>query len=269
MTQPPLLPEARPPVVLSASRRTDLVGCYPDALRERLREFPPRLVHTIVLWTKNPRNMLAPGELRETLGRYGQLYVHLTVTGLGGTALEPRIPAWREVAALVPALVDQVGDPRRVCWRFDPVVRCETAGGAIDNSGLFAEIAGRMAAAGVTACTTSWVEPYRKVVRRLAAKGLRLMPHSVQERDGQARSFEKTAAGLGMGLRYCCVEGRSPAACIDGALLNRLHPRGAVCSTARAKGQRRLCRCTESRDIGWYSQRCAHGCLYCYAEPLA
>ena len=28
------------PLVISASRRTDLVGCYPEALLERLQEFP-------------------------------------------------------------------------------------------------------------------------------------------------------------------------------------------------------------------------------------
>ncbi len=42
------------PVVLSASRRTDLVGCYPEYLIEKLKAYPPEKVHTIVIWTKNP-----------------------------------------------------------------------------------------------------------------------------------------------------------------------------------------------------------------------
>jgi len=212
--------------------------------------------------------MLLPGELRTALERYSQLYVQLTVTGLGGTAMEPRIPAWKTVQDMVPALIDLVQGPQRVCWRFDPILRCETPAGSLDNIGLFAEIAGRMAAAGITACTTSWVEPYRKVLGRLKKKDIRLMPHTDEERAEQALLLKKTAASLGMSLQYCCVAGRSASACIDGALLNRLHPGGCLCSTARAKGQRRLCRCTESIDIGWYSQKCAHGCLYCYAEPL-
>ena len=268
MTQPALLPEALQPVVLSASRRTDLVGCYPDFFLEKLREYPPPQVHSIILWTKNPRNMLLTGELRTALERYGQLYVQLTVTGLGGTVLEPRIPDWKTVLDMAPALIDLAGDPRRVCWRFDPILRCETPAGPVKNIELFPQIAERMAAAGVSTRTPSWVEPYRKVLRRLEQKGIRLMPHTAQERDRHAWLLEKTAAGLGMSLKYCCVEGRSSSACIDGALLNRLHPCGAICSTARAKGQRRLCRCTESIDIGWYSQKCAHGCLYCYAEPM-
>ncbi len=41
---------------------------------------------------------------------------------------------------------------------------------------MFADIARSMAAAGVSTCRTSWVEPYRKVLRRLEKKGVRLMP---------------------------------------------------------------------------------------------
>ncbi|MCK4557835.1 MAG: DUF1848 family protein [Candidatus Aminicenantes bacterium] len=31
--------------------------------------------------------------------------------------------------------------------------------------------------------------------------------------------------------------------------------------------QRAECRCTESIDIGSYTQSCPHSCLYCYANP--
>ena len=72
------------PVVISASRRTDLVGCYPDYLIEKLKAYPPQKVHTIVIWTKNPCNMIRHQALREVLSQYAQVYVHLTITGLGG-----------------------------------------------------------------------------------------------------------------------------------------------------------------------------------------
>ena len=72
------------PVVISASRRTDLVGCYPDYLIEKLKSYPLEKVHTIVIWTKNPCNMILHQALREVLSQYAQVYVHLTITGLGG-----------------------------------------------------------------------------------------------------------------------------------------------------------------------------------------
>ena len=120
MTQPTLFPREQQLVVLSASRRTDLVACYPEFLIEKLRDYPPEQVHSLVVWTKNPQNMIAPGALRETLERYRQLYVHLTITGLGGTVLEPHIPSWETVLQMVPALIALVKVPERISWRFDP-----------------------------------------------------------------------------------------------------------------------------------------------------
>jgi hypothetical protein len=267
MTQPTLFPSQQH-IVLSASRRTDLVDCYPGFLIEKLRDYPPEQVHSLVIWTKNPQNMIAPGALRQTLERYRQLYVHLTVTGLGGSVLEPHIPPWEKLRQMVPALVTLAKGPGRISWRFDPIVRCRAHGSHISNIEMFAALARSMAAAGVSTCRTSWVEPYHKVLRRLAKKGLLLEPYTDQEQADHVHLLEQTAAGLGMSLHYCSVEGCGRSSCIDGLLLNRLHPDGKICSTRRAKGQRKLCGCTESIDIGWYSQKCPNGCLYCYAEPL-
>jgi hypothetical protein len=268
MTQPDLFPREQQHIVLSASRRTDLVSCYPEFLIHKLHAFLPEQVHSLVIWTKNPQNMIAPGPLRETLERYSQLYVHLTVTGLGGTVLEPHIPAWKTVQHMMPALIALVRGPERITWRFDPIVRCMAQGHLVGNIEMFDEIACTMAAAGITTCRTSWVQPYRKVLRRLEKKGVSLVPHNGQEQKNHIQLLEQTAAALGMGLHYCSVEGCGRSSCIDGALLNRLHPEGIMCSTKRARGQRKLCGCTESIDIGWYSQKCPNGCLYCYAEPL-
>lgn len=254
-------------VVLSASRRTDLVACYPEYLVERLAQYPPDIVHTVVIWTKNPAPALQPGPLRETLARYRQLYIHLTVTGLGAGVLEPGIPPWRTVMDMLPGLLELAKSPERIAWRFDPLIRAETGGKIVTNSGMFAELAEEIRRYGITTCRTSWVEPYAKVLRRMEKCGCRLLPWSEQEKAEQARSLEKAASGLGMQLYYCSMPGFPRSACIDGKLLGRLHPESAHCSQRKAKGQRKQCGCTESIDIGWYSLKCKNGCLYCYAEP--
>jgi len=261
LTSPDLL-------VLSASRRTDLVSCYPDLLVEKLSSYPPDQVHTVVIWTKNPANMLAAGRLRKALASYAQLYIHLTITGLGASLLEPRIPAWQQVVAMVPEIIALARDPRRVSWRFDPIVRAETGGTQLSNLELFPHLAERLAACGITTCRTSWVEPYRKVVRRTDKKGVRLLIPSLEERHRQAYWLEKEAAACGISLHYCAMQGFARSRCIDGELLCRLHPTGAPCSLRKAKGQRTQCGCTESLDLGWYSLKCRNACLYCYAEPL-
>ena len=140
--QPSLLDIEQELLVLSASRRTDLVACYPDYLIEKLQDYSPELVHTIVLWTKNPENLITNQHLRKTLARYSQLYIHLTITGLGASVLEPRIPAWQEVTARLAGLVEFAGDARRINWRFDPIIRAEVNGQLISNIELFDLVGG-------------------------------------------------------------------------------------------------------------------------------
>ena len=255
------------PVVISASRRTDLAGCYPDYLIEKLPAYPPEKVHTIVIWTKNPENMIRHHALREALSQYAQIYVQLTITGLGGSALEPGIPGWERVVEMVPELVQLVKGPERISWRFDPIITAEDGNKQIENYSLFPVIAERIAGYGITLCRTSWAAAYKKVVRRMQKKGFALRTYAPEEQAAQAREMEKVAGSLGVKMFYCSMEGFERSRCIDGALLSKLHPAGLPCSTKRAKGQRPTCGCTESIDIGWYSLKCAHGCLYCYAEP--
>ncbi len=254
--------------VISASRRTDLVSCYPDYLIDKLQAYPPDRVHTLVLWTKNPYKMLSYEPLCTCLQQYRQLYVHLTITGLGGTFLEPNIPPWREVVAMVPQVLNKIGGPRRLVWRFDPIIRVEYNGRETENFSLFEDMARALNPCGIAVCRTSWVEPYRKVVRRMDKKAVRLVPFSPEERREQAARLEKVAAAVNMQMQYCSVEGFSRSRCIDGKFFAGLHPDGAVCSARGARGQRKLCGCTESIDIGWYSLKCTNGCLYCYAEPV-
>lgn len=256
------------PLVISASRRTDLVSCYPEYLVEKLSHYPPEKVHTVVLWTKNPANLITPGPLRECLLRYTQLYVHLTITGLGGTMLEPKIPDWKTVVDMLPGILELTGSAERISWRFDPIIRAVTAGSVITNIDLFPLIAQHIKHSGVTVCRTSWVEPYKKVLRRLEKKAITLVPYSYNEKAGQMQLLEKTAAAMSLKIHYCSSEGCPRSQCIDGRLLSRLRPDHAVCSFRKAKGQRTMCGCTESVDVGWYSLKCGNGCLYCYAEPL-
>ncbi len=81
------------------------------------------------------------------------------------------------------------------------------------------------------------------------------------------------ASAFGLKLFSCSqdflaeVPGIEPSSCIDGRLLQSLHPGGEPVSLAKDKTQRLECRCTESVDIGSYTQSCPHSCLYCYANP--
>ena len=212
--------------------------------------------------------MLDHAALRGSLGCYDSLFVHLTVTGMGGGPLEHRVPEPHLVLERLPELVEFAGGPEHVRVRFDPVVhvRCPD-GSEYMNLEFFETLAPAIAPFGVEHVSISWMQVYRKVERNLARKGYAPLPISRERWRAELAWLEEIAAAHGITLHGCCVPGMPRSRCIDGELLARLHPAGEPCSTRRAKGQRELCGCTESYDIGWY-EPCRHGCVYCYANPM-
>ena len=262
--------EPRPKKVISASRRTELAAHYPDYLAQRLQEIGPENVHTVVVWTKDPANVLCHGALREALAGVGQVFVHWTITGLGGSFLEPNVPPPADQLALLEDIISHVGDRQRVQWRYDPLISARQGGERVGNVDLdtFRSLAGPIARAGVAIVRTSFATMYRKVRRRLARAGI-----EVEEYDGEFRrefigELGAAAAEFGMELLTCCEPGFPMQRCIDGELLTRLHPTNEPCRTERARGQRELCGCTASLDVGHYLP-CPNRCLYCYAHPAA
>jgi hypothetical protein len=256
------------PLVLSASRRTELLGHYPDLLADRLEETGPERVHSVVVWTKDPSNLLHHARMRAALAGVGQVFVQWTVTGLGGTFLEPCVPRPEAQLALLDAVVAYVGDPRRIHWRYDPLLAVRRGEERLSNLDLdlFRRLAAAFAGAGIPAVHTSFVTPYPKVTRRLAAAGVRLEEQSAEEQARFLHDLSAAAAELGLQLLTCSQPGFPMTRCIDGALLTSLHPTQAPCRTDRARGQRELCGCTASRDLGRYLP-CPNRCLYCYAQP--
>jgi hypothetical protein len=256
-------------IVVSASRRIDMVGTAPGTLCRILKtELPPSLVHTLVVWTKNPGAVLAAGILLETLRGYAQLFFHVTITGMGGTRLEPFAPRMVESLQALEGVVRLAGMPERVRVRFDPIVHLALPDGRqYTNLSHFDEIVSTCGRLGVPEVVTSWMECYPKVRKRLGGNGITALAVGEETIKADARLMLERSSAAGVRLTGCCAPPLESSRCIDGELLNTLHPLGFKCSTAKARGQRPLCTCSASRDIGWYTA-CAHGCLYCYANPV-
>lgn len=254
--------------VISASRRQEMTGFAPDRLASLLEtRCPPDRVHTLVLWTKSPRNILHHPGLNPILSAYEQIYLHLTVTGMGGTSLEPGIPNPKQVLELLPNLVDFVGDPRRIAFRFDPIVHFILQDGStFTNLNRFAEIIPQVRAAGIDQVIVSWMDAYPKVQRNLARCGLRVHRLSREEWEKEANWLTEQAREFGVNLSGCCVPDWPVSSCIDGQRFNTLHPNHESADIEKAGGQRPHCGCTKSWDIGWYNP-CLGGCVYCYANP--
>ena len=238
-------------------------------------DLDPDKIHTVVLWSKDLRNLLANAHgLRDLLARYDQLYLHLTITGLGGTGVEPGVPSSREALAQVAGLADLVGDPRRVSVRFDPVLFWEENGERRSNLPLFAEVAEVSAGHGIRDIRISFAQWYGKARRRAAARRFPYVDPPDEEKRAHAAGLAAIAAARGIVLHACSqpllagVLGIRSSSCIDGALLEEIHPGREPASRRKDRGQRADCFCTESKDIGSYTQACPHGCVYCYANPI-
>lgn len=254
--------------VISASRRVDLAAYFPEKFIHTLTtKLPPERVHTIVIWTKDPVRVLKNKELISVLKNYKQLFFHVTVTGMGGTVLEPGIPPKEKALDTLPELVRFTKSPERVRVRFDPVVHLKMKTGNIySNIDEFASVAYATMNAGIKHMVLSWMQIYPKVKKRLLSYGIKPMELSSAKIQSEADYLTKKADDYGITLHFCSTEPLEPSRCIDGYLLRNLHPDKEKADTEKAAGQRALCGCTKSWDIGWY-YKCPGGCLYCYANP--
>ncbi len=254
--------------IISASRRVDLVSTYPDKFISILNEkIPPEKVHTVVIWTKNPLNLIYHKKLRETLLKYSQIFILLSITGMGNTILERGIPDKREIFKILPDLIEFVKSPERINIRFDPIVKLKMKNEEIfTNYKFFPEIVRECKKHGINTFITSFLDIYPKVIKNLKKYGIIPMEFEKRERKEVIEYMKRIAKEKNIELLWCAEKNLTTRGCISGELLNKLHPEGELTTTEGAKGQRTYCKCTKSWDIGWY-YKCSGKCLYCYGNP--
>jgi hypothetical protein len=276
--------------VISASRRTDLVAFFPEWLSSAIKkgeadvhgpsghaytvDLDPNVVHTVVLWSKNFQNLIENfAGLRESLLNYDQIYCHFTITGLGGSFIERGVPSYRKALGQLGDLNDITGTPDRVTVRFDPVVYWQEEGGVRTNLRIFEKMAPVLQKKGIKNIRISFAQWYRKAIRRAAIHGFSYVDPPEAQKLADARFLVEVAREWGLHLFSCSQDFLTeipeihPSSCIDGPFLQKIHPYGEAVSHTKDKTQRAECRCTQSVDIGSYTQFCPHSCLYCYANP--
>ncbi|MFH1885257.1 MAG: DUF1848 domain-containing protein [Pseudomonadota bacterium] len=281
-------------IVLSASRRTDIPAFYMDWFMDRLRqgsfelENPfsravttisarPGDVHSIVFWSKDYGPFLSADRDRE-LDRLGYFPFFLFTVNSESLDLEPWLPPLAARLDQLRALAGLHGGA--VTWRFDPLCFFEKNGEPGDNLADFEKIARAASKAGISRCVTSFMDPYRKIAKRLASQpGFAFREPSPEERAAVLGGMKEILDSFSISLFLCCEKelleslgpesGIRPHACVDHALLAGLYGAEGL-SFSRDRGQRAGagCGCHESRDVGVYRLHpCSHACLYCYANP--
>ncbi len=254
------------------------------------------LVHTLVLWTKDPRPMVSHEGLRIALQQFvhggGQVYLQLTATGFAGTFVEWTVPGIAELRAGLARVLDAgLVAPGAVKMRYDPLLRVRAGEVVVSNmrQPVFEAVLDAFAPLGVEDVVTSYVDASRyPKVRRRFEEQLGVALDDVPEEEVRACVAWMAQACRERGMRFdTCAAPKMPfgrEGCIAGSRFNALmrgrHGGDAPCCSEQMhndvapKGQRVDCRCTYSRDIGYsagfktcYTQ--GTGCVYCYSHHEA
>ena len=287
------------PVIISASRSTDIPAFYSDWFLERLKvgysvwinpfnqeHYRVSLGDTrmIVFWSKNPKPLLQRLDEIEALG-YRQYYFQFTLNDFVAERLEPNVPSVDERIDTFRRLADRIGK-ERVIWRFDPLLLTDK----ISIDVLLERIAkiGRQLKCYTEKLVFSFIDiaSYRKVQKNLAGLGCR--EFSAEDQVKFAKGLAELNGELGLVLATCgeladlSAYGVKHNKCVDDELMMRLFHNDAalmdfigaeydmldgwqIKKSKKDKGQRKACGCIVSKDIGMYNT-CPHLCRYCYAN---
>ena len=280
---------AQAPVIVSASRATDIPAFYADWFFRRLDKGYVRWrnpfsgqdsyvsfanTRFIVFWSKNPAPLLPylPLLIERGIG----CYIQYTLNDYEAEGLEPHVTSLSKRIDIFRRLVEVLG-LGGVVWRFDPLILTDR----IDINTLLEKIEHVAdTLAGYTeklVFSFADIETYKKVARNLKANG-------VNYREWDEPTMREFAYRLSILNRdnwnfrlATCAEctdlseyGIEHNRCIDQELISRRAPDDATLqnflyNAKTDSGQRRACGCILSKDIGAYNT-CPHGCLYCYAN---
>ncbi|PKL47334.1 MAG: hypothetical protein CVV42_13460 [Candidatus Riflebacteria bacterium HGW-Riflebacteria-2] len=263
-------------MIVSVSRRTDIPAFYHEWFYNRMAagfaltrnpmnptqirrvELSPEEVDCFVFWSKNPRPFM---QNLDRLNSY-KYYFQFTLTPYDHD-LEPGLPDKREIIDTFRTLSAEIG-AEKVVWRYDPIIFT----GRYDmhyHTERFAWLCEKLA--GFTErCIISFYDHYNFIRRNLEGIEI-LLADSARIRD-ISRIFAETAGKHGLKIESCAESesleefGIAHGRCIDDRLINKIC--GRDLHLKRDHGQRQLCGCVKSVDIGAYST-CLHGCRYCYA----
>lgn len=287
------------PVIISASRSTDVPAFYSEWLINRLKRGYVKWINpfnrvpqyvsfantrVVVFWSKNPLPLLQ--YLPEIDAKGINYYFQFTVNDYKREHLEPHVPPLAQRLDTFKRLVDLVGK-KRVIWRFDPLILTDTltVDVLIDR---IASLAGHL-----RNCTEKLVISfadigvYTKVQRNLARENVKYREFTPDLMRDVAVRLQTLARETGLTIATCAEGidltpyGIDHNRCIDDRLMIDLFNKDQKLmeflgyepdffSTPsrpylKDKGQRKECGCIVSKDIGMYDT-CPHLCAYCYAN---
>lgn len=296
--------EAVTPLIVSASRRTDIPASYSQWFKKRFQEgyvswknpYNQKISYVsfdktrlFVFWSKYPAPFFSTLSFLEK--HQQNFYFQFTLNNYEAEGLEPGLPSLMKRVETFRKLSRLIG-PEKVIWRFDPLLvtrelpleklmqRVEFL--AEELSGYTCKLVFSFADISV----------YRKVERNLKNAHIdyqEFNPGLMQEAAGMLQAIGEQ---YNLELRSCCEAidlseyNILPNKCIDDDLIRKLFPNDSELMNfvgrketlftennagrylkIKDKSQRPDCGCIASKDIGEYDT-CSLGCTYCYANQI-
>ena len=312
--------EAIIPVIISASRSTDIPAFYAKWFINRLEKgycvwYNPfnrqkmyvsfKQCKVVVFWTKNPKPIIPYLEKLDKRGIH--YHFQVTLNDYEREGFEPNVPSLEERIETFKQLSNRIGK-EKVIWRFDPLIVTKE----LTPRKLLNRIyhIGNALKGYTEKLVFSFVDikDYRKVQNNLVKETIFFDKECVEDFELNGIQKQEIVEGLSKLREHWKTEGWNieiatcaedvdlheydihPNRCIDGELMKRifsddkelvyyLHtgklPEKDIFGSIpelplkdknlKDKGQRKVCGCMVSKDIGMYNT-CRHFCVYCYAN---
>lgn len=312
--------EGTAPVIISASRSTDIPAFYAKWFTNRLKagycvwynpfNQKPMFISfaktkVVVFWTKNPEPLIP--YLHELDERGIHYYFQVTLNNYVNEGFEPNVGPVEHRVEVFKRLSDMIGK-ERVIWRFDPLIVTPN----LTARQLLTKVyhVGNQLKGYTDKLVFSFIDvrAYRKVQNNLIKETPFFTRENVDSAEPAGKYLEELVDGLAKLRDHWQSEGWNLSLatcgesfdlnkykiehnrCIDGELMERIFsedkelvyylrtgrlpqpdlfggipeiPAGR--KDLKDKGQRKVCGCMISKDIGMYNT-CRHFCVYCYAN---
>ena len=200
--------EAQAPVIISASRATDIPAFYAQWFIDRLRSgytiwknpFNQRPVYVsfrnckvVVFWTKNPKPLMP---FLKEFDRMGVHYIfQFTLNDYEKEGFEPHLPSLSERIETFQALSNRIGKEKLI-WRFDPMIVTPT----LPPSEILKRLSktGHLLKSYTNRFVFSFVDinNYRKVQRNLIRKSPHFSEKTIKNAEVTAEQMHELAEGL-------------------------------------------------------------------------
>jgi len=279
------------PIIISASRATDIPAFYSNHFMEQLNRgylywtnpfngikmlISLRLVKLIVFWSKNPAPIIP--DLRILDKMKIDYYFNFTLNNYENEGLEKKLPPLEKRISTFIALSEKIGK-EKVIWRFDPVIILQNQHQEeiIDK---ILNLAERLYPFTEKLVFSFVDKNYKKVQLKFKTENVQTQDLNDNDKLQFALDLSNRIKKFNIKISTCSESmdlqqyGIFHNKCIDDELITRIFTNNESLmdfiqllkskNCIKDKGQRTYCGCIPSKDIGKYNT-CLYNCTYCYA----